>query len=75
MANPEPQERDLIKLTSMSAALADTLRRHGVMESAASLAAEAGVAVFKVGFERWITGDEERELSRLMRNHWTNPRP
>ncbi|GAX52380.1 TetR/AcrR family transcriptional regulator [Streptomyces olivochromogenes] len=67
MANPELQERDLIKLTSMSAALADTLRRHGVTEPAASLAAEAGVAVFKVGFERWVAGDEERELSRLMR--------
>ncbi|MFD8007295.1 hypothetical protein [Streptomyces mirabilis] len=48
-------------------ALAGTLHRHGVTEPAASLAAEAGVAVFEVGFERWIAGGEERELSRLTR--------
>ncbi|MFC5824637.1 TetR/AcrR family transcriptional regulator [Nonomuraea insulae] len=67
MANPELQERDLLKLASISAALADALRRHGVTEPAASLAAESGVAVFKVGFERWIVADEEYDLSRLMR--------
>ncbi|MEV7344639.1 TetR family transcriptional regulator [Streptomyces sp. NPDC093544] len=67
MSNPELQERDLIKLASTSAALADTLRRHGVTEPDASLAAEAGVALFKVGFHRWIAADENRELSLLMR--------
>jgi AcrR family transcriptional regulator len=67
MANAELRERELIKLASMSAALADTLRRRGVGEPAASLTAEAGVAVFKVGFERWIAAAEERELSQLMR--------
>ncbi|MEU8485865.1 helix-turn-helix domain-containing protein [Streptomyces sp. NPDC048641] len=68
MANPELQERDLIKLAATTAALADTLRRHGVAEPAASLAAESGVSVFKVGFHRWIAADEERALSRLMRD-------
>ncbi|MFE5027782.1 TetR/AcrR family transcriptional regulator [Streptomyces sp. NPDC056656] len=67
MANPELQERDLLKIASVSAALADALRRHGVTEPAASLAAESGVAVFKVGFERWIAADGEGELSGLMR--------
>jgi AcrR family transcriptional regulator len=67
MANAELQERDLIKLASISAALAATLRQHGVAEPAASLTAEAGVAVLKVGFERWVVSDEEREISRLMR--------
>ncbi|SNS77130.1 transcriptional regulator, TetR family [Streptosporangium subroseum] len=67
MANPELQERDLLKLASISATLADALRRHGVTEPAASLAAEAGVAVFKVGFERWLAADGECEMSRLMR--------
>ncbi|MFG3018887.1 TetR/AcrR family transcriptional regulator [Streptomyces sp. NPDC048254] len=67
MSNPELQERDLIKLAATSAALADALRRHGVAEPDASLAAEAGVALFKVGFHRWIAADEERELSLLMR--------
>jgi hypothetical protein len=48
-------------------ALAETLRSHGVTEPAASLAAEAGVAAFKVGFVHWLAADEQRELSALMR--------
>src|SRR6478752_7105438 len=46
-ANPELQERELIKLASLSGALAHSLRRRGVTEPTASLAAEAGIAVFK----------------------------
>ncbi|MFF0222998.1 helix-turn-helix domain-containing protein [Streptomyces sp. NPDC004629] len=67
MANPELMERELIKLASLSAALADALRRRGVAEPAASLTAEVGVAVFKVGFERWTAAAEERELSQVLR--------
>jgi len=44
---PELQERELIKLAALSAAIADTLRKRGVKDPAASLAAEAGIAVFK----------------------------
>lgn len=66
-ATPELKERELIKLASMSAALAGTLRRRGVAEPAASLTAEAGIAVFKVGFERWAAAAEEREMSQVMR--------
>lgn len=67
VANAELRERELIKLASLSAALADALRRRGVPEPAASLAAEAGIAVFKVGFEQWIAEAGEVTLSRLMR--------
>ncbi|MFS7875986.1 TetR/AcrR family transcriptional regulator [Streptomyces asiaticus] len=67
VANAELQERELIKLASMSTALADALRRRGVEEPAASLTAEVGVAVFKVGFTRWLTAPDEREMSQLMR--------
>ncbi|MFB7334821.1 TetR/AcrR family transcriptional regulator [Streptomyces adustus] len=66
-ANAELQERELIKLASLSAALADALRARGVPEPAASLTAEAGVAVFKVGFERWVAPGEQREMAPLMR--------
>jgi len=55
-ANPELQERELIKLAALAAALADALRRRGVPDPAASLAAEAGIAVFKVAFQRWAGG-------------------
>ncbi|MEV6423971.1 TetR family transcriptional regulator [Streptomyces sp. NPDC051662] len=67
VANAELMERELIKLASISAALADTLRRRGVAEPAASLTAETGVAVFKVGFERWILAAEKRGMARVMR--------
>jgi AcrR family transcriptional regulator len=68
-ANAELRERELIKLAAWSSALADALRRRGVADSAASLAAEAGVAVFKVAFERWIrTGEaDQRDLAQLVR--------
>jgi AcrR family transcriptional regulator len=52
-ANAELQERELIKLAALAAALADALRKRGVPDPAASLAAEAGIAVFKIAFQRW----------------------
>ena len=67
VANAVLQERELIKLASLSAALADALRRRGVPEPAASLTAEAGVAVFKIGFERWVEAAEERTIAQVMR--------
>jgi AcrR family transcriptional regulator len=65
-ANPELQERELIKLASLASALAGALRRRGVSEPAASLTAEAGIAVFKIAFGLWIDGDSEQDLPRLM---------
>ena len=56
-ANPSLQERELLKLAALGAAAAEALRGRGVPEPAATLAAEAGVAVFKVAFEQWI-GDQ-----------------
>jgi AcrR family transcriptional regulator len=66
-ASAELQERELIKLASLASALADTLRRRGVTDPAASLAAETGIAVFRVSFERWINETSRQDLSRLMR--------
>jgi hypothetical protein len=63
----ELQERELIKLASLAAALADALRRRGVKDPAASLAAEAGIAVFKIAFESWIDDAGERALSHIIR--------
>ncbi|WP_414170097.1 TetR family transcriptional regulator [Streptoverticillium reticulum] len=66
-ANAELRERELVKLASLSATMADALRRRGVKEPAASLAAEAGIAVFKVAFERWTTSTGRRSLSAFVR--------
>ncbi len=67
-ANPELQERELIKLASLASAIADALRRRGVTDPAASLTAEAGVAVFKIAFERWVSETCQPDLSQLMRD-------
>jgi AcrR family transcriptional regulator len=67
-ANGELQERELIKLATLAAAVAEALRGRGVGDPAASLTAEAGIAVFRVAFERWIDEAEPRDLSRLVRD-------
>ncbi len=66
-ANTALQERELIKLASIASAIAEGLRRRGVAESAAKLTAEAGVAVFRVAFERWISEGRADELPRYIR--------
>ncbi|HTA35573.1 MAG TPA: helix-turn-helix domain-containing protein [Solirubrobacteraceae bacterium] len=54
LANPELQERELIKLAALATALGDALRRRSVPDTAAELAAESGVAVLRVALPRWI---------------------
>ena len=66
-ANAELRERELIKLASLASAMAETLRRRGVPEPAASLTAEAGIAAFRVAFERWVDEANERDLPGLIR--------
>ncbi|WP_333770656.1 TetR family transcriptional regulator [Streptomyces sp. IBSBF 2435] len=67
-ANSELQERELIKLATLAAAMADALRGRGVTEPGASLVAEAGIAVFRIAFERWIDGAAGEDLTALMRD-------
>ncbi len=66
-ANAELRERELIKLASLASALAGALRRRGISDPAASLSAEAGIAVFKIAFERWINETSQRDLPQLIR--------
>jgi AcrR family transcriptional regulator len=67
VANAELQERELIKLASMAAALADALRRRGVAGPAAGLTAEVAIAVFRTAFDRWLEEGDDRELSPIIR--------
>jgi AcrR family transcriptional regulator len=66
-AYAELRERELAKLASLASATAAALRRRGVAEPAASLAAEAGVAAFKVGFERWVDDPRRRKMGHHVR--------
>jgi len=65
-ANAELQERELIKLASLASAVAGALRGRGVSDPAASLAAEAGIAVFRIAFERWTSETGDRPLAQLI---------
>jgi hypothetical protein len=63
----EIQERELIKLASLAVAVTKALHARGVSEPAASLAAEAGIAVFKIGFERWVSENKPHDLAAHIR--------
>jgi AcrR family transcriptional regulator len=65
-ANPELQERELIKLASLAAATAEALRQRAVKEPAASLTGEAGIAVFKIAFARWVDPGNHRKFAELI---------
>jgi AcrR family transcriptional regulator len=66
-AHPDLRERELIKLAAVAGVVADALRRRGVGEPAASLTAEAGIAVFRIAFERWIADPAGPDLAQLIR--------
>jgi AcrR family transcriptional regulator len=66
-ANPELRERELVKLAEIATAMACALRDRGVPEPAASLAAEAGIAVYKVAFARWISEPGQPDLPAVLR--------
>jgi AcrR family transcriptional regulator len=63
----EIHERELIKLAALAVAVTKALHARGVSEPAASLAAEAGIAVFKIGFERWIGERKPQDLAAHIR--------
>jgi AcrR family transcriptional regulator len=66
-ANAELRERELIKLAALASAVAGALRDRGITEPTASLAAETGVAVFKIAFGHWISEPGEPDLPGIIR--------
>ena len=65
-ANPELQERELIKLQNLSSAISATLLERGVSANSAQLAAQSGVTVFHVAFGRWVEQDDPSAMRRLI---------
>ena len=61
------QERELIKLAALASAMAGALRQRGIRDPAASLSAEAGIAVFKIAFERWVSETSPPDFPLLIR--------
>jgi AcrR family transcriptional regulator len=65
-ASLELQEREQVKLSRLASDLAGALRRRGVPDPSASLAAESGIALFKVAFERWTADAEGPPLAEVI---------
>ncbi|MGY0020907.1 TetR/AcrR family transcriptional regulator [Streptomyces sp. cg35] len=70
-ASTELRERELVKLDAFAAGMAGALRERGTPQPAADLAAEAGLAAFKVAYGRWVVAEpgakDEQDLPGLLR--------
>lgn len=67
LKHAEIQERELIKMASLGVATQKALVARGVPDGTASLAAELGLAVFKLGFERWATSKKPHDFAGHVR--------
>jgi AcrR family transcriptional regulator len=65
-ANPELQERELIKLQRLAGSIKAALLDRGVSPGAAILAAQTGVTVFHVAFARWVAQDDPAAFRSLI---------
>ena len=65
-ANPELQERELIKLQNLAGAIKAALVERGVSANAAILAAQSGVTVFHVAFAHWVEQNDPTAFRRLI---------
>jgi AcrR family transcriptional regulator len=66
-ANAELRERELAKHASLVATVTAALQGRGVTGPSAKLAAEAGLAAFTVGFERWAEDPARRKMGTHVR--------
>src|SRR5436305_471331 len=65
-ANPELQERELIKLQRLAGSITAALVERGVSLNAAMLAAQTGTTVFHVAFARWVAQDDPTAFRPLI---------
>ncbi|MGD0706526.1 MAG: TetR family transcriptional regulator [Trebonia sp.] len=66
-ANPGLMERELIKYEAVAVAFADALRQRGVDASAARLAADAGIAVLRTAYGRWLAAsDDHADMGQII---------
>ncbi len=65
--NPELMERELIKMARLADSLTAAMVARGVPAADARLVAETGIAVFRIGFGRWVDGPAKADLGRTLR--------
>lgn len=66
-ANPDLQEREALKMVSLTDAVTKAFVSQGLDETSASLTAEMGIAVFKIAFANWVGPGNTEPLAALLR--------
>ncbi|MCO5974132.1 TetR/AcrR family transcriptional regulator [Actinoallomurus soli] len=66
-ANPELQEREALKNLALIASMADALKRRGVPDLTARVAAELGALASSIAFERWSRTSAGEDFSKIAR--------
>ncbi|GAA5156008.1 MULTISPECIES: TetR family transcriptional regulator [Amycolatopsis] len=66
-ANTDLQERELLKLATVTTVMAAALGERGLPGPVARLTAEVGSLAFTTGFARWIAPDNNRPYAELAR--------
>ncbi|WP_235854533.1 TetR/AcrR family transcriptional regulator [Nonomuraea aridisoli] len=66
--NVELRERAVYERSVLAEAMTDALRKRGVPDVTASLAAELGVRAFHAAYARWADPAEQRTLTDLARD-------
>jgi AcrR family transcriptional regulator len=66
-ANPELQEREALKGLGLTASMTEALRRRGVPELSARVAADLGALAVKIAYERWCDAPDGDDFSEVAR--------
>jgi len=62
-ANPELQERELLKMNYLAVVISEALQKRDVDRAAANLTADIATTVFKNAFIEWVNGDNLHTLN------------
>jgi AcrR family transcriptional regulator len=66
-ANPELQEREALKGLGLTASMTEALRRRGVPDLTACVAADLGALAVKIAYERWCDAPDGDDFSEVAR--------
>src|SRR6202789_1813504 len=66
-ANPELQEREALKGLGLTASMTEALRRRGVPDLTACVAADLGALAMKIAYERWCDAPDGDGFSQVAR--------
>jgi AcrR family transcriptional regulator len=66
-ANPELQEREALKALSLTTSMIDALKRRGVADLTAHVAAQLGSLAWKLAYDRWIAAPDREDFGEIAR--------